>query len=299
MMYQANLPHKLWADAIRYAAWLKNRIPTKVLGDTTPFKKLYGQKPNLAGLPEWGQWVWVHNPSGSKLDARATQAHWVGYDGESTHAHRIYWHTTNTVSIECNIKFVKEFINIGIQPDTTQEPSVAPQPQPTELQPAPSSTPQQVQEQTPQPAKPQHSEWSTKPSELMCQIQQGEFTTGEDADSNYSIDDDRNNVVTTLIENIEDDPKSLSEAQSRDDWHHWKAAMDCEMTTLDQAGMWSNIPKPTNENIIRSKWVFCIKKKADSTIEKYKVRLVARGFIQVYRVDYLNTYSPVARFTTT
>ena len=77
MMYQANLPRKLWADAIRYAAWLKNWIPTKVLGDTTPFEKLYGQKPNLAGLPEWGQCVWVYNPSGSKLDACATpQARW-------------------------------------------------------------------------------------------------------------------------------------------------------------------------------------------------------------------------------
>src|SRR6266404_4844401 len=83
MMHQADLPHKLWAEAIRYAAWLKNRLPTKDLGSVTPYKRLYGNKPHLAGLPEWGQWVWVHDSSGSKLDTRATQAHWVGYDAES------------------------------------------------------------------------------------------------------------------------------------------------------------------------------------------------------------------------
>src|SRR6266404_991905 len=90
MMHQASLLRKLWAEAIHYVAWLKNWLPTKVLGNTTPYERLYGSKPHLAGLPEWGQWVWVHNPSGSKLDACATQAHWVGYDGESTHAHHTY-----------------------------------------------------------------------------------------------------------------------------------------------------------------------------------------------------------------
>jgi len=86
MMHQADLLRKLWAEAIRYVAWLKNCLPTKVLGSATPYERLYGTKPHLAGLPEWGQWVWVHNSSGSKLDAQATQARWVGYDGESTRA---------------------------------------------------------------------------------------------------------------------------------------------------------------------------------------------------------------------
>jgi len=71
MMHQADLPCKLWVEAIRYAAWLKNHLPTKVLGNTTPYEKLYSDKPHLAGLPKWGQWVWVHNPLGSKLDVHA------------------------------------------------------------------------------------------------------------------------------------------------------------------------------------------------------------------------------------
>ncbi len=64
----------LWAEAIHFTIWLKNRTSTKALGNTTPYEQLYGQKLNLTNMPEWGQQVWVHNPSGSKLDAQVVQA---------------------------------------------------------------------------------------------------------------------------------------------------------------------------------------------------------------------------------
>ena len=143
-LMSSTLLHKLWAEAICYAAWLKNWLPTKVLGNTTPYERLYGSKPHLAGLPEWGQWVWVHNPSGSKLDTRATQARWVGYDGESTHAHRIYWQNSNTISIKHNIKFVNMFMDITIQPDETEE--LLTPPEASQL-----PAPQQIPLTTPQP----------------------------------------------------------------------------------------------------------------------------------------------------
>jgi len=50
--------------------------------------------------------------------------------------------------------------------------------------------------------------------------------------------------------------------------------------------------------VVGSKWVYRIKRKADSSIEKYKARLVARGFTQIYGVDYFDTYSLVAQLTT-
>src|SRR6266404_4182170 len=193
MMHQADLPRKLWAEAICYAAWLKNRLPTKVLGNTTPYEKLYGNKPHLAGLPKWGQWVWVHNPSGSKLDARANQARWVGYDGESTHAHRIYWQNTNTISVDRNIKFIETFKDITIQPDLTQiipvPPPQSPQ-QPTSQQ-IPHATPQP----TSQPPQPRQSQRVPKPSQIVQQIAQGEFTTGAHANDNYPAEDDDGDIV--------------------------------------------------------------------------------------------------------
>ena len=100
MLHASQLPKSLWGEAIHFIVWLKNRVITRALGKVTPYEELYGSKPDLSGVPEWGRPVWVHLDSGSKLDGRAVEARWVGFDGDSTHAHHIYWQDKNRVSIE-------------------------------------------------------------------------------------------------------------------------------------------------------------------------------------------------------
>jgi hypothetical protein len=102
-------------------------------------------------------------------------------------------------------------------------------------------------------------------------------------------------AMAAAMQDAEGDPKSLKEARSRSDWPSWKDAMDREIETLEKAGTWKTVPRPPGKNVVGCKWVFRIKRKADSTVDKYKARLVARGFTQIHGVDYFNTYSPVAR----
>ncbi len=102
-------------------------------------------------------------------------------------------------------------------------------------------------------------------------------------------------LLEAAVNKAQDDPKTLSKARSHSDWPKWQEAMDREIATLEEAGTWTTVPRPANKNIVGSKWVFHIKHKANGTIEKYKARLVARGFMQKFGVDYFDTFSPVVR----
>ena len=140
MLHHAQLSKNLWGEAIMFAVWLKNRTSTRALGNVTPFERLYGSKPDLGGVPEWGQRVWVHNDKGSKLDARALEARWVGFDRDSTHAHRIYWPDKQRVSVERNIKFVPSMVTVYSPYSRVAPPLPEPQPSATP-QPAPVISP--------------------------------------------------------------------------------------------------------------------------------------------------------------
>ncbi|GJT61818.1 retrovirus-related pol polyprotein from transposon TNT 1-94 [Tanacetum coccineum] len=49
--------------------------------------------------------------------------------------------------------------------------------------------------------------------------------------------------------------------------------------------------------LISYKWIFKKKMKADGTIDKYKARLVIKGFRQRECLDYFDAYLPVTRIT--
>src|SRR6267142_4439955 len=148
---------------------------------------------------------------------------------------------------------------------------------------------------SPGPSQPRHSGRTTHIPGYYQQL------AGENQDDAKHLDyvflAGYDNIIAEAIEDMNSDPKSLAEAQSRLDWPQWKEAMDRKMATLEKAGTWRTIQQPCDKNIVGSKWVFRIKRKADSSIDKYKAHLIAHGFTQIYGVDFFKTYSPVARLS--
>ena len=93
------------------------------------------------------------------------------------------------------------------------------------------------------------------------------------------------------------EPRTVKEAMSRDDWPEWKKAIEHELGALEKYGTWSLVPKPDGVNVVGSCWVFRLKHNACGDIERYRARLVAQGFTQIYGVDFLDTFAPVAKLS--
>ena len=91
-------------------------------------------------------------------------------------------------------------------------------------------------------------------------------------------------------------PTSLKEAEERPDWPEWKKAIDDEYQSLLENDTWEEVTLPPGQNLVGSKFVFKVKENSDGSINRYKARLVARGFSQKFGVDFEDTFAPVVKF---
>lgn len=102
-------------------------------------------------------------------------------------------------------------------------------------------------------------------------------------------------AMTTLT----DDPATVEEAKYRPDWHLWEQAIKTELENHRQNNTWTLSKLPEGRRTVSARFVLHVKRNADGTVNKYKARLVARGFSQQQGIDYAETFSPVVRSGTT
>jgi Reverse transcriptase (RNA-dependent DNA polymerase) len=74
-------------------------------------------------------------------------------------------------------------------------------------------------------------------------------------------------------------------------------AMEEEMESMRSNNIWELVDLPEGRKAIGNKWVLKIKRLADGSIDRYKTRLVAKGYTQQEGIDYEETFSPIMRFT--
>ena len=62
--------------------------------------------------------------------------------------------------------------------------------------------------------------------------------------------------------------------------------------------VWEVVPKTEGKSTVTSRWIYKIKHAVDGSIEKYKSRFVSQGFSHKEEIDYDETFTPMAMYTT-
>ena len=136
------------------------------------------------------------------------------------------------------------------------------------------------------------------------------YCTSQEESDNYSLGSDYllreyhtgNPAITyaygaktdTLDANV---PRTYNQAMKSVEKEFWEKAIAAEIQSMITHDVWQETIIPRHAKPITTKWVFRPKCDIHGNIVKYKARLVARGFEQVYGRDFDETYSPVTRLS--
>jgi len=103
-------------------------------------------------------------------------------------------------------------------------------------------------------------------------------------------------IVSNLTVNIPTEPFNYDDILNKYDKDEWLKAVEEELNNMKELNVYTVVDHvPKNANIITPKWVFKYKLDANGNIVKRKARLVARGFTQIYGIDFTVTFSPTLR----
>src|SRR5258708_39242004 len=79
------------------------------------------------------------------------------------------------------------------------------------------------------------------------------------------------------------------------DSDRWVEACNTEIFNLEANGTWELTELPPGKKVVTSGWVFKVKRHADGSIERYRARLVAKGYSQRPGFDFTEVFAPTFR----
>jgi len=108
--------------------------------------------------------------------------------------------------------------------------------------------------------------------------------------SNYNV------VSYNSLENELPPPENFEDIFGRPDEAKWLEAVYEELNNMTEKEVYTFVKVlPKYKNKISIRWIFSYKRDSEGKIVKYKARLVARGFTQIYGVDYVDIFSPTLK----
>ena len=104
----STLPKSLQGEALKTAAQLLNKVPTKAT-TKTPYELWTGKKPSSKHLHIWGCPVKArpYKPNEKKLDSRTISYYFIGYSKQSR-GYKFYDPTTKSIFETRNVRFFED-----------------------------------------------------------------------------------------------------------------------------------------------------------------------------------------------
>uniref|UniRef100_A0A2N9H409 Integrase catalytic domain-containing protein n=1 Tax=Fagus sylvatica TaxID=28930 RepID=A0A2N9H409_FAGSY len=329
LMLQMHVPKLFWADAVLTAAYLLNRMPSRILKGKSPFEMFFpGKNPFSVPPRVFGCVSFVHNhsPNRDKLDPRAHKCIFLGYS-RTQKGYRCYSPSLRKHFVSADVTFFEDIPYYSPQGRQLQESMLSAPVIPTHVPIAPPTSPISIVPPVPpisqvyvrrrnqdvplvpppppvefslplppsaSPSADSPPPQSTSDLDLPIAIRKGKRTCTEHPISNCVSFDHLSPSFKAFSLSLSSlvVPKSYREALSHPGW---RKAMEEEMHALELNHTWDLIPKPAGTSIVGCRWVFTVKQNPDGTVDRLKARLVAKGFTQTYGLDYTETFSPVAK----
>lgn len=327
LMQHAGIDRRLWGDAVLTAGYLLNRSWRRRKG-ATPYELLVGKQPDLSNLKVFGSPAYTHIGRGQrdwKFGDHSRLEIFVGYP-EDRKAWRFFDPVTGKYCDARDVTFLEKqtysevvkavpptlqavlvpYQPVGAAPppadrhdllphegDQARSPSPLPDDEPDVPQVPPAQSPLR-QDHLPRALRlnapgrrtaipaPIAEGYNSRPRAAAMYVQS--------ADAAYALRTKVYLAAATI-------PKNYHEAVQGTDVTLWKEACQKELDSLEFNGTFTVVKSPpTKLDLIDTKWVFAVKDEAAG--KRYKARVVARGFTQVPGLNYDETFSPVASYTT-
>lgn len=286
MISDSGVPKEFWGEAVRTAAYLLNRGPTETLNGVTPAEVWFNQKPNVNNLRVFGCTAYSHiqKEFRHKFDSKTEECMMLGY---ATGGYRLWSDARKRVIVARDVKFdessffYKGSVNVEIPSD-------------------------EIQIMNDDESGGNDSKKDEINNDDKIEIIDESDTSLENVEGNnkrtIKLPDKYNDYevyiafqATGFIDSV---PQNYEEVNYRSDKKHWQDAMSRELESINRNDTWMLVEQPKNVKILDTKWVYSYKSLEENVDDKYKARLVVRGFGQEKHKDYEDIYSPVAKMTT-
>ena len=271
MLAHAQMPKLFWGEAVLTACYIRNRCTSSsTKSNKTPYELWYNKKPNTSHLRVFGCVGYAHKPNSkrSKLDYKADKCTLLGYE-ENRKCYRLLDPLTKRIIFSRDVIFDENHF-YGLEANNDMRSM--------------DSSPLCIIEipNTEEESKLEHGSIDLRPARRQAQTPTITIVTTNHPPrrSGRQRRPPERLSLYAFDKNAVSEPSNYSEAVDSTNSTEWISAMDAEYAALLENQTWELIERPHGRNIISCKWVYKIKRKADGSIEKFKARLVARGFSQ-------------------